>query len=730
MQYHHRGSLNEQQREAVETIYGPLLVIAGAGSGKTRVVTCRIAHLLSQGIPASSILAVTFTNKAAAEMKERVMAMCQNDVLVCTFHSLGVRILRQSIELFGYNRSFTIYDEQDVEKLMKVCISEVFGDAKADAKQFISMISQAKNAMQSPEDFAEASIDKFFPVIYKKYQDKLKECNAVDFDDLLFMPVRLFREFPHVLEQYRRRWSFLMIDEYQDTNKAQHLLVNLLVGEHKNLCAVGDPDQSIYSWRGADIGNILDFESDFPGGKVIRLEQNYRSRSNILNAANKVISNNMGRYDKKLWSDRGPGEKIKIYTADTEKGEAEFIAEKIRYHHNARIPLKQMAVFYRTNAQSRALEDRLLLHRIPYVIVGGVSFYQRREIKDILAFLRLVQSDVDFVSFLRTINIPKRGLGDATVEKIRLGAVQEGRTLLEYCDMVVRDNSLRFPIRLSAKQKTALKSYLDIIKELREVGKACSLKELVQRTIEQTGYLEHLKGEPDTFQERKENLNALIAKASEWEESSVEPSLEAFLEELSLKSSLDEAESTADRVNLMTIHNGKGLEFEVVFLAGLEEDLFPHANSRGCDMALEEERRLCYVGMTRAKEFLYLCNVRLRSLWGATRAQRPSRFLRELPSEYVEKMFAGHSIPSYSRREKFYDDNFADEDTVAEPFSDELELTTTAFAIDDVVFHQEFGIGKVTDVYEGGAGLTYNIIFSKDNRARTLAAKYARLKKL
>lgn len=330
---------------------------------------------------------------------------------------------------------------------------------------------------------------------------------------------------------------------------------------------------------------------------------------------------------------------IKHLTADTERWEAEFISEKIWYHYSSHnTSLKKMAVFYRTNAQSRALEDRLLLHRIPYVIVGGVSFYQRREIKDILGFLRLVHSSVDFVSLLRTINIPKRGLGDATLEKIRLGALHEGSTLIDYCKMIIDDKPLKHPVRLSAKQKEALKSYLSIIFELREINKACSLKELVKRAIELTGYLEYIKLEQDTVQERKENLNALINKAMEWELSSEEPSLEGFLEELALKSSLDDAESETDKVHLMTIHNGKGLEFDVVFLAGLEEDLFPHANSRGSDLALEEERRLCYVGMTRAKEYLYLCDVRQRFLWGTTRSQRPSRFLREVPAEYVEKV--------------------------------------------------------------------------------------------
>lgn len=639
------SKLNQEQQEAVETIYGPLLVLAGAGSGKTRVVTYRIAHLLAEGIHPSSILAVTFTNKAADEMKERVKAMSEANVLICTFHSLGARILRESIHFLGYQRSLTIYDSNDVEKLLKACLAELDIGVSLDAKQLLSKISQAKNSMQSPEDVATDLPDELkrgFSEAYKKYQEKLKSCNAVDFDDLLYLPAKLFKEFPEVLSEYQQRWSFLLVDEYQDTNAAQYAMINQLVAKHKNLCVVGDPDQSIYSWRGANISNILDFELNFPDAKVIHLEQNYRSRSNILNAANMLIRHNTGRYEKKLWSDRGPGEKIKHLTTDTERWEAEFIAQEILSHyrfHNR--PYNHMAVFYRTNAQSRALEDRFLAHQIPYVIVGGVSFYQRREIKDILAFLRLVQSEADFISFLRTINIPKRGFGDATIEKIRLGATQQGCSLLSFCGMLIDDApgwSINHPVRLSSKQRQALKAYLRILSELREICKECSLKELVAQAIELTGYLEHLKSEPDTLEERKENLNALINKAMEWEFSASEPSLDGFLEELSLKSSLDEAEISTDQVRLMTIHNSKGLEFDVVFLAGLEEDLFPHANSRGCDLALEEERRLCYVGMTRAKELLYLSDVRQRFLWGATRSQRPSRFLREIPLEYVERI--------------------------------------------------------------------------------------------
>jgi len=471
-----------------------------------------------------------------------------------------------------------------------------------------------------------------FPRVYFRYQARLKESNAVDFDDLLILPVRLFREHPDVLEHYQNRWSFLLIDEYQDTNAAQYAMVRLLVEKTHNICVVGDPDQSIYSWRGANIKNILNFEKDFQGAKVIRLEQNYRSRTNILDAANALIRFNLNRYEKNLWSDRGHGEKIKHYTCDTERDEANFVTEMIHYHHEKhQVPLKEMVIFYRTNAQSRAFEDRFLFSRTSYVIVGGISFYQRREIKDILAFLRMVHSGADFISFSRTINIPKRGIGDATVEKIRVGATNENLSILDYC-------MGQYSIKLTEKQKKGLQEYVQIIQELRRIKEACSLKELVRETIEQTGYLNYLKADPETADDRKENLDELITKAVEWEATTENPKLGSFLEELSLKSSLDEADTSQDRVNLMTIHNGKGLEFTLVFLAGLEEDLFPHANARGSEEAQEEERRLCYVGMTRAKEFLSLTHSRFRYLWGTQRTQRPSRYLREIPSQYLEKI--------------------------------------------------------------------------------------------
>lgn len=631
--------LNEPQADAVKTLDGPLLVLAGAGSGKTRVVTFRIANLLQNGIEPSKILGLTFTNKAAEEMKERVRKLTNSHVIICTFHSLGARILRESIIHLGYTNNFTIYDEEDALKLIGVCLRDLDANEKQyEPKGVKNLISLEKNALNRPDtiDFAKYHSEPLFPEIYALYQKRLKEYNAVDFDDLLFLTVQLLRDFPSVLEYYQDRWSHLLIDEYQDTNMAQYEIVQMLVAKSHNLCVVGDPDQSIYSWRGANIKNILNFENDYSQAKVVRLEQNYRSRANILDAANCLIQFNYNRYEKLLWSNLGEGEKIKHHVADTEKDEARFVSDQIRYYHEEHsIPYQDMVVFYRTNFQSRVFEDRFLTNRTPYVIVGGLSFYQRREIKDILAYLRMVHSGADYVSFARTINLPKRGIGSTTMEKIRAGAIEENVSIISFCEALADGISL---IKLTAKQLEGIKDYVRIIRELRRISEDCSLKELVKVAIEESGYMGHLMEDEETYSDRKSNLEELVAKAQEWEEATENATLSGFLEELSLKSTLDETIDSHDRVNLMTIHNGKGLEFTLVFLVGLEEDLFPHANSRGKDEAIEEERRLCYVGMTRAKEYLYMTEARQRFLWGTTRIQRTSRFLKEVPIKYIEKI--------------------------------------------------------------------------------------------
>lgn len=639
-----KNGFNPQQWEAVTTIEGAALVLAGAGSGKTRVVTARIAHLIENGIPPSSILGVTFTNKAAGEMRERVEKLTRHQVLICTFHSLGAKVLRESIHCLGYSKGFTIYDENDTEKLLKLCLTELnIKDKKIDTGPFRHLISKAKNTLQHPEDFSSyrgaSPIEDAFPAVYSLYQKKLLEYQAVDFDDLLFLTVTLWRKHPEILALYQNRWPFVLIDEYQDTNDAQYTVAQLLVQTLGNLFVVGDPDQSIYSWRGANVRNILNFTKDYPEAKVIHLKQNYRSSMNILHAANALISHNCSREDKNLWSELGSGEKIQFFAADDERIEAYFVASHIQNHQSKFVSLNDIAVFYRTNAQSRVLEDAFLHFRIPYVIVGGISFYQRREIKDILAFLRICQSGADYISFARTINLPKRGLGDATIEKIRFNAHQEGITILSYCESLIQKKELTTTLRLSAKQMKSLAEYVEIIHELRALTEKGSIKDLVLAAIERTGYLEYLLEEKESFEERKENLDEFIAKAVEWDLSSANPSLEAFLEELSLKSNLDETGGKEERVSLMTIHNGKGLEFKVVFLVGLEEGLFPHINTKNNEEAVEEERRLCYVAITRAKELLYISYSRTRILWGTFRSQYPSRFLKEIPGEYLKKSF-------------------------------------------------------------------------------------------
>lgn len=639
------NQLNPEQKVAAMHIDGPLLVLAGAGSGKTRVVAYRIAYLIEHGVHPAQILAVTFTNKAAQEMQERIHTLLRGSFheshpTICTFHSLGVRILRESAHHLGLTTNFLIYDEEDSSKLLKGCLQALNVKKDGEFKVYRNCISTAKNQLQGPSDLPTAelphSVQETLSEVYKLYQQRLKEANALDFDDLLYLTVKLLQQHPAVLAAYQARWPYLLIDEYQDTNHAQYLMARLIVGNRRNIFVVGDPDQSIYSWRGANIQNILNFEKDYPGAKIIRLEQNYRSRKNILDAANRLIKNNASRFEKNLWSDRGEGEKITLFVGDSEREEAGFVVHEIeRLHTFHHISYSEMTIFYRTNFQSRIFEDFLLRKRIPYVIVGGISFYQRKEIKDTLAFLRMISSDYDSVSFERTINLPKRGIGLSTIEKIRAASSDTQTPILQYCKSLLFANE--GDIRLTAKQKEGIKEYVELIENLRLLQKEVPLEKLVIETIRQSRYLEVLREDKETFDDRKGNLDELISKAHEWEMLNDSPSLDFFLEELSLKSSLDEARFSNEKVNLMTLHNGKGLEFDTAFLVGMEEDLFPHANSRDTYEAIEEERRLCYVGMTRAKERLYLTAAETRFIWGSHRMMRPSRFLREIPKEFLDR---------------------------------------------------------------------------------------------
>ncbi len=694
-------SLNPQQQIAVEHVEGPLLVLAGAGSGKTRVVTARVARLLQIGVPSTEVLAVTFTNKAAEEMRNRILLLTHKSILTCTFHSLCARILRESITALGYSRDFAIYDEEDSEKLLKECFATLqIKEEKGTLKSFRSRISQAKNDLLEPAQLAE---EKEVQEVYELYQKKLQEYHAVDFDDLLFLTVKLFRQFPEILAQYQKRWRFILIDEYQDTNAAQSTITKLLAGQHNNVFAVGDPDQSIYSWRGANIGNILNFEKDYPGAKVVPLEQNYRSRSNILEAANALIGHNTSRYEKNLWSDKGEGQKIGLYIAENDRAEADFVMRQIdKLHRHENVSLNDCVIFYRTNFQSRIFEDHLLRERIPYVIVGGLSFYQRREIKDILAYLRIVLSGTDFLAFVRTINLPKRGLGEATLEKLRDFAQSQQLNIFNTCQQIVEGKA---QFKLSQRQLEGLKEYVHVISSLREmVRQGRQLHEIITEALERSRYLEFLREDPESYEERRGNIEELVSKAAEWEEEVEHPTLAAFLEELTLKSNADEKDPSGQHVRMMTLHNGKGLEFTATFLVGMEEELFPHINAMESEEALEEERRLCYVGMTRAKEYLFLTASRFRYLWGIPRMMRPSRFLKEIPEKYLQK-YQGFS-------------------EVEPEFSEERE---EGFQPGDEVRHRDFGVGVVQKSYQTSLGLTYDVFFSQSKTTRSLVAKFAKL---
>lgn len=687
--------LNPQQELAAQHVEGPLLVLAGAGSGKTRVVTHRIARLLDLGILPSDILAVTFTNKAADEMRTRIRALKHVQVLASTFHSLGARILRESIHVLGYKQDFTIYDEEDSEKLLKSCLEQLqIPDEKGFLRKVRHLISAAKNDLIDPEE-----ADREFAEMYLLYQKKLRECNAVDFDDLLYLTVKLLSEHEDVRNLYQKRWLFVLIDEYQDTNLAQYTIAKILVEGHKNIFAVGDPDQSIYSWRGARYQNILNFENDFPGAKVITLDQNYRSTNFILQGANALIQHNDDRFDKKLWSALGDGSKIGVYVAQNEREEAQFVANRI-LQESLHYPLNDIAIFYRTNAQSRAFEDALLAKRINYQIIGGLSFYQRKEIKDLLAYLKMIISNTDLISFLRTINLPKRGLGLSTLEKLIEAAAQKNEAIFTFCEEIVERPDL---FKLGLKQREGLRDYVKTVHALREKRASLRLHELLSETISLTRYLTYLQEDPESFQDRKENIDELIGKASEWEEQETSASLPKFLEELSLRTTTEE-NALAPSVKLMTLHNSKGLEFDVVFLVGLEEDLLPHINSKEDEKAIEEERRLCYVGMTRAKRRLYLCSAIYRYMWGVARFMRPSRFLKEVPAQYLESL-----SPIHLHKE--------------EPFEESME----GFAPGDEVLHREFGRGVVRKAYQGSFGITYEVHFPESETTRTLVAKYAKL---
>lgn len=634
--------LNEPQYEAVCHKDGPLLVLAGAGSGKTRVLTCRVAKLISEGVAPWEILAVTFTNKAAQEMRNRVENLLGEHVAksiwVHTFHTACLRILRQEIERLGYNRNFVIFDAQDQQTLVKNILKELnISDKNFTPRAVLSAVSAAKTAMISDDKYEKQASD-FWSItvakVYKEYTKRLKTNNALDFDDLLVMTVRLFTEFSDVLEKYQEQFKYILIDEYQDTNHVQYLFVNLLAAKYRNICVVGDDDQSIYSFRSADVRNILDFKKDFPEAVTVKLEQNYRSSGNILTAANEVIKNNASRHAKALWTESVDGELIKEYSAGDDRDEARFVGDEIsRLVRENNYRYSDFAVLYRANAQSRSLEDAFSHRGLPYRLIGGLRFYERKEIKDMLAYLRLISNPSERVCFLRIINVPKRGLGESSIKvfmdyiEANSCSVFEGLARLE----MIPGMTPRVLKAFSAF-RTMFFSWVDLREQL-------SVSDLAEKILIDSAYLKELQ-EENTIesQGRIENLREFLTLTAEFDKNSDDKTLEAFLETVALVADVDNYDPDADSVILMTLHSAKGLEFPVVFLIGMEEGIFPHSRSMLENKELEEERRLCYVGITRAKERLYLTHAAQRLMYGNYMSSLSSRFLREIPSELLESM--------------------------------------------------------------------------------------------
>ncbi|HJG97629.1 MAG TPA: DUF3553 domain-containing protein [Romboutsia timonensis] len=710
-------TLNPAQREAVEKTEGPVLILAGAGSGKTRVLTTRIGHLIEdKGVQPANILAITFTNKAANEMRERVEETLDSDasdMWISTFHSCCVRILRKDINRIGYNRSFVIYDSADQVTLVKDCLKELnLSDKVFEPKVIISTISGAKDKLYDPKQFKAMHMNdnrmSKIADVYALYQDRLKRNSALDFDDLIFKTVELLKSDKEVLDYYRNRFKYIMVDEYQDTSKAQYELIKILAKEHQNICVVGDDDQSIYGWRGADIRNILEFEKDYDNVHVVKLEQNYRSTQIILDAANTVISNNIERKRKRLWSEKKEGELIKIQVAQDEIEESDFVADMIaKISREQNRSYKDFAVLYRANAQSRSVEDALNRSQIPYNIYGGTKFYERKEIKDLIAYLRVIQNPQDDISIKRIINIPRRGIGLRTIEKIEDRASLKQESI--YSVLIdIETNS-----EISTKARNSISEFVDnvigTLRTMREVYPVSKLIEKVIESIDYYGYIDELyKGNKEEAEERKDNVKEFISVAMEFEQTSEEKDLETFLTGVALTSESSEEEEI-DKVSLMTIHTSKGLEFPVVFIVGMEDGLFPIARAVRSmnDSEIEEERRLCYVGITRAKEILYLTLTQKRTLYGKTNPSIASRFMEELPKECIERLNSAEKELSYSKanynvldkyKQKYM--NTINKTAVAKQVNATIKNNEKETNIDDIkpgarVHHPKFGVGTV-----------------------------------
>jgi DNA helicase II / ATP-dependent DNA helicase PcrA len=705
------ADLNEAQREAVLATEGPLLVVAGAGSGKTRVLTYRVAHLVNAiGVKPNEILAITFTNKAAAEMKTRLEDLLGGParaIWILTFHAACGRILRREAPRLGYRTNFTIYDQADQVRLVKQCLEELERDPKRFVPRGIhAQISNAKNNLVDPEAYRErvaSFYDQTVADVYELYQRRLFASNAVDFDDMLMLTVQVLERFPEARERWQNAFRYIVVDEYQDTNHAQYVLLKVMSRTHTNVCAVGDPDQSIYAFRGADIRNILDFERDFPGTRTIPLEQNYRSTNSILGAANAVITHNRERKEKNLWSELGEGEPVRVVEVEDEHAEARFVAAEIAGLVEYGWSGDEMAVVYRTNAQSRVLEDVLVRQGVAYQVIGGPRFYERAEVKDVIAYLQVIDNPYDAVSLTRIANRPRRGVGDTSLARLASYADTQGIWLWEALGQAEEAGVAAAPRRAVEGLRTLLESLAAGALEL-------EVPELVERVLERTGYLEALEAERTVeAQGRIENLQELVGVAREYQETAGEPSLSSFLQEISLYSDQDAMRGEQSLVTLLTLHNAKGLEFRAVFMIGMEEGIFPHSRSIE-EQGVEEERRLCYVGMTRAKERLVLTHAVARSLYGLRDFKLPSRFLDELPADGVE-------------RERLTPASWASKaPAVVAPRDD-----VPALATGDSVRHGTLGEGVVTRIEPGGV---VTVRFADDGSERRLMLDYAPLEKI
>ncbi|MCA0165850.1 MULTISPECIES: DNA helicase PcrA [Bacillus] len=728
--------LNDAQKEAVKATDGPLLLMAGAGSGKTRVLTHRIAYLMAEKHVAPwNILAITFTNKAAREMRERVQAILgpgADDIWISTFHSMCVRILRRDIDRIGVNRNFSILDTSDQLSVIKNILKERNIDPKKfDPRSILGSISSAKNELIDAEEYAKTAGDFYDQVVsdvYTDYQKRLLKNQSLDFDDLIMMTIRLFERIPEVLEHYQRKFQYIHVDEYQDTNRAQYMLVKLLAQRFQNICVVGDSDQSIYRWRGADITNILSFEKDYPSSEVILLEQNYRSTKRILNAANTVIQNNSNRKPKNLWTENDEGAKIAYYRADNEFGEGQFVAGKIRQlYQSGKRKLSDFAILYRTNAQSRVIEETLMKANIQYNIVGGTKFYDRKEIKDILAYLRLVANPDDDISFARIVNVPKRGIGATSVDKIAAYAEMNDLSMFEALGQVDF-------IGLSARAANALDEFKQLIDQMTNMQDYLSVTELTEEILEKTGYREALKIEKTIeAQSRLENIDEFLSVTKNFEEQNEDKSLVTFLTDLALVADidkLDEAEEEdQDAVILMTLHAAKGLEFPVVFLMGMEEGVFPHSRSLMEDAEMEEERRLAYVGITRAEEELYLSSAKMRTLFGRTNMNLESRFIREIPADLLDNLNEKKETktPFGQTRERPQRRG-----PVSRPQTQTIQNTgggSIGWAVGDKAAHKKWGVGTVVSVKGSGDSTELDIAFPSPTGIKRLLAAFAPIEK-